>query len=137
MSAYIKSLDSAHYVSLGDEGFFNRGSTQTYPYQGGEGIDFEANLKIATLDYGTLHLYTKSWGMTYDWGNQWIRDHATACKAAGKSCVLEEYGVPEDGATRTTNINAWHATIKSSGLTADMYWQFVRPELTPGLRRLG
>lgn len=126
MSAYIKSLDSAHYVSLGDEGFFSRGSGQTYPYGGSEGIDFEANLKISTLDYGTLHLYTKSWGMSYEWGNQWISDHANACKAAGKSCVLEEYGVPEDGNTRTTNINAWHNTIKSSGLTADMFWQFVR-----------
>lgn len=73
MSAYIKSLDSSHYVSLGDEGFFNRGSSQTYPYQGGEGVDFEANLRISTLDYGTFHLYTNSWGQTYDWGNGWIR----------------------------------------------------------------
>lgn len=118
MSQYIKSLDSSHYVSLGDEGFFNRGSSLTYPYQGGEGVDFEANLKIATLDFGTLHLYTTAWGQTYDWGNQWITDHAAACKTAGKACVIEEYGVPEDGAVRDQWINSWHATMKSSGLTA-------------------
>jgi mannan endo-1,4-beta-mannosidase len=118
MSAYIKSLDSNHYVSLGDEGFFNRGSSQAYPYQGGEGVDFEANLKISTLDYGTVHLYTSSWGQTYDWGNTWIRDHADACRAAGKSCVLEEYGVPVDGSVRDQWINSWHNTIRSSGLTA-------------------
>lgn len=52
MSQYIKSLDSSHYVSLGDEGFFARGGS--YPYQGGEGVDFDANLKIPTLDYGTV-----------------------------------------------------------------------------------
>ncbi|KAL7274196.1 hypothetical protein RUND412_002911 [Rhizina undulata] len=124
MSAYIKSLDSSHYVSLGDEGFFNNASSSYYPYQGTEGIDFEANLKISTLDYGTAHLYPTSWGQTYDWGNTWITDHATACASAGKSCVLEEYGVPEKGTTRTTVMAEWHDTMKSSGLTADMFWQF-------------
>lgn len=53
-------------------------------------------------------------------------DHATACKAVGKSCVLEEYGVGEKGSTRTSVINSWHDTIRSSGLAGDMYWQFVR-----------
>ncbi|KAH0608815.1 uncharacterized protein H6S33_001043 [Morchella sextelata] len=123
MSAYIKSLDSSHYVSLGDEGFFARTNGASYPYQGGEGVDFEANLKISTLDYGTVHLYTTSWGQTYDWGNQWISDHGTACASAGKACVIEEYGVPVDGSTRTTYINQWHATMKSSGVS-DMFWQF-------------
>ncbi|KAI5776472.1 glycoside hydrolase superfamily [Geopyxis carbonaria] len=122
MSQYIKSIDSSHYVALGDEGFMTGGST--YPYQGGEGLDFKANLAISTLDFGTLHLYTTSWGQSYSWGTQWIKDHADACKAAGKSCVLEEYGVPEDGTTRTTWMNTWHDMIKSSGMAGDMFWQF-------------
>lgn len=129
MSAYIKSLDSAHYVSLGDEGFFNRAGSSSYPYQGGEGVDFEANLKISTLDYGTFHLYTKSWGQEYAWGNQWIIDHAAAGKAAGKSVVLEEYGVPEKGTVRDTWINSWHNTIKAQAVAGDQYWQFVSLEL--------
>lgn len=70
ISGYIKSLDSAHYVALGDEGFMVGGST--YPYQGGEGIDFVENLKISTLDFGTVHLYTTSWGQSYEWGTTWI-----------------------------------------------------------------
>ena len=125
ISAYIKSLDSTHYVTLGDEGFFNRPGAAEYPYQGGEGIDFEANLKIADLDYGTFHLYTKSWGQSYEWGSKWIQDHGAAGKAAGKSVVLEEYGVPEDGATRETWIKTWHNDLKSAGVDGDQYWQFV------------
>lgn len=57
------------------------------------------------------------------WGNQWIKDHAAAFKA-GKSCVLEEYGVPEDG---NANMDTWYS---SSGL-ADMFWRFVRPKAVP------
>jgi mannan endo-1,4-beta-mannosidase len=57
ISAYIKSLDSSHLVTLGDEGFMNGGGDGSYPYTIGEGIDFQANLKISTLDFGTFHLY--------------------------------------------------------------------------------
>jgi len=46
ISAYIKSLDSTHMVTLGDEGFMNGGGDGSYPYTTGEGVDFAANLKI-------------------------------------------------------------------------------------------
>lgn len=51
-SAFIKSLDSDHMVTVGDEGWFNNTSIETsYPYGGGVGVDWEALLKIDTLDY--------------------------------------------------------------------------------------
>lgn len=126
ISEYVKSLDPDHMVALGDEGFFNKPDDPSYPYQGGEGVDFEANLEIETLDFGTFHLYTESWGQDYDWGNKWIADHAAACAAAGKSCVFEEYGVPEDGATRDRVMGEWHDTIlaNATDIPADLYWQF-------------
>ncbi|KAI5791926.1 glycoside hydrolase superfamily [Geopyxis carbonaria] len=123
MSAYVKSLDSTHMVSLGDEGFFNDPSAATYPYQGGEGIDWEANLAIPDLDYATAHMYTEDWGMTNEWGNTWISDHATKAAAAGKPFVLEEYGL-KDESLRTEVINSWHQTVTENGVTGDMYWQF-------------
>lgn len=47
VSAYIKSLDSAHMVAIGDEGFMNGGGDGSYPYTIAEGIDFAQNIKIS------------------------------------------------------------------------------------------
>jgi endo-1,4-beta-mannosidase len=56
-SAFIKSIDSTHMVTLGDEGWFCSGGDGSYAYSCAEGVDFEANLQVSTLDYGTFHQY--------------------------------------------------------------------------------
>lgn len=59
-------------------------------------------------------------GETADWGNQWITDHGAACVAAGKPCILEEFGYSDDCATESS----WQATANSTdGIAADMFWQ--------------
>ena len=114
-SAFIKGLDASHMVALGDEGF-GVGGGSGYPYSDYEGVDFERNLGIATLDFGTVHLYPSSCeffaaglracfnsrvrrtdgvcvcagGISDAEGNDWIEAHAAACLAAGKPCLLEE-----------------------------------------------
>ncbi|QRW07870.1 Cellulase (glycosyl hydrolase family 5 protein) [Ceratobasidium sp. AG-Ba] len=85
MSAYIKSIDSNHLVAIGDEGFYDQPNGPNYPYQGGEGIDFNADLKIPSIDFGTFHAYPGSWAQSGNatlWGVQWIKDHAASQKAA-------------------------------------------------------
>ncbi|KAG6374324.1 glycoside hydrolase superfamily [Boletus reticuloceps] len=57
MSAYIKSLDCNHLVGLGDEGWFNWTNNIDASYDGSQGIDFDVNLAIDTIDFGTFHLY--------------------------------------------------------------------------------
>ncbi len=61
-SKYIKSLDSNHMVTIGDEGFGPlTGGDGSYPYQAGAGgYTWVDNLNISTLDFGTLHLYPDS-----------------------------------------------------------------------------
>jgi len=61
-SQYIKSLDSNHMVTIGDEGFGPlTGGDGSYPYQAGAGgYTWVDNLNISTLDFGTLHLYPDS-----------------------------------------------------------------------------
>ncbi|KAF5354742.1 hypothetical protein D9756_005256 [Leucocoprinus leucothites] len=123
MSAYIKSLDSNHLVAIGDEGFYNRPSAPTYPYQGSEGVDFDANLAISSVDFGTCHSYPTPWGQGGNetaWGTQWIADHATSMKNAGKPVILEEFGVTSNQASTYTT---WFNQIVSSGLTGDLIWQ--------------
>ena len=46
VSAYIKSLDSGHMVTLGDEGWLNGGGDGSYAYTTAEGVDFVKNLDI-------------------------------------------------------------------------------------------
>ncbi|GAP85366.1 putative endo- -beta-mannosidase protein [Rosellinia necatrix] len=121
-SAYVKSLDARHMVTLGDEGFgLAAGSDGSYPFGFSEGVDFAANLKIATLDFGTFHLYPESWGTSNDWGNLWVTTHAAACKAAGKPCLFEEYG----STSNHCSVEApWQNTaLSSSGVSGDLFWQ--------------
>ncbi|THC88748.1 hypothetical protein EYZ11_011798 [Aspergillus tanneri] len=68
-SKYIKSLDAQHMVCIGDEGFgLNIQSDGRYPYQYSEGSDFEKNLAIPTIDFGTFHLYPDSCEVSHSRG---------------------------------------------------------------------
>ncbi|KAL1735553.1 glycoside hydrolase family 5 protein [Schizophyllum commune] len=122
ISAYIKSLDSNHLVAVGDEGFFNQPGNPSYPYQGGEGVDFDANLAIDSIDFGTFHAYPESWGQSdaEAWGTQWIADHATSQETVGKPVIIEEFGVTSNQAEVYT---AWLNEVVSSGLAGDLIWQ--------------
>ncbi|KAL1696278.1 glycoside hydrolase family 5 protein [Schizophyllum commune] len=122
ISAYIKSLDSNHLVAVGDEGFFNQPGNPSYPYQGGEGVDFDANLAISSIDFGTFHAYPEAWGQSdaEAWGTQWIADHATSQETVGKPVIIEEFGVTSNQVEVYT---AWLNEVVSSGLAGDLIWQ--------------
>ncbi|KAF1989027.1 glycoside hydrolase family 5 protein [Aulographum hederae CBS 113979] len=119
-SKYVKSLDPNHLVTLGDEGFGLEGDG-SYPYTYGEGVDFVKNLGIKELDFGTFHLYPKSWGVSNDWGNGWVESHGAACAAAGKPCLFEEYGTETDHCTVE---QPWQKTaINTKAIAGDLFWQ--------------
>jgi mannan endo-1,4-beta-mannosidase len=131
MSAYIKSIDANHLVAIGDEGFFNDPTAtsypyNTYPYQGYNsalGADFNANLKIASIDFGTFHSYPDSWGQQSNdtaWGAQWITDHAASMVSANKPVILEEFGVTT---TQLATYTTWLQTVVSSNLSGFLIWQ--------------
>ncbi|KAH8907638.1 glycoside hydrolase family 5 protein [Coniochaeta sp. PMI_546] len=122
-SQYIKSLDSNHMVTLGDEGFGPlTGGDGSYPYQtGAGGYIWQDILNITTLDFATFHLYPDSWGQPYDWGNLWVTTHGAACTAANKPCLFEEYG----GMNNCTIENPWQKTaLSTKGIAGDLFWQF-------------
>ncbi|KAG9011517.1 hypothetical protein FRB90_007175 [Tulasnella sp. 427] len=122
ISAYIKSIDPCHLVSIGDEGFGLSGDG-SYPYTYAEGPDFPTNLNISTVDFGTAHLYPYSWGETTDpvgWGTSWITYHVAVQKSLNKPVILEEYGVPSD---QYSTYQTWLSAVVSSGMTGDLIWQ--------------
>ncbi|MCJ1313549.1 hypothetical protein MMC25_007228 [Agyrium rufum] len=124
-SAYIKSIDSQHMVTMGDEGFgLGGGPANDYQYSLGPGYNFTQNLMIPNIDFGTFHAYPGSWSETNDWTNKWITDHAAACLAVGKPCIMEEYGtstnhVASEGPWQTTALS-----VSGKGLAGDMIWQW-------------
>ncbi|PKS09812.1 hypothetical protein jhhlp_004435 [Lomentospora prolificans] len=121
-SEYVKSLDANHMVTLGDEGFGISGGT-SYPFGFSEGTDFAKNLEIETLDFGTFHMYPESWSVdSTNFPIEWIKAHGAACVAAGKPCLLEEYGM-------TTNHcgteGPWQAAARTTeGIAGDQFWQW-------------
>jgi mannan endo-1,4-beta-mannosidase len=122
-AAYIKSLDSKHLVTTGEEGFGLAGDG-SYPYQYGEGTNFTANCADANIDFCVYHLYPESWSVTptLDWGNAWIQTHAKACLSLGKPCVLEEFGASDNCTVELS----WETTALNSapGTGGDMFWQY-------------
>ncbi|KAG1747073.1 glycoside hydrolase family 5 protein [Suillus paluster] len=126
MSTYIKSCDSNHLVGLGDEGWFNWSNSTDYTYDGSQGVDFDANLAIDTIDFGTFHLYPYSWGeetpSAMTWGQGWIEDHRSAQATYNKPVLMEEFGVYADQ-NQTTTYENWYSTVIDCGLTGVLIWQ--------------
>ncbi|KAK3906161.1 beta-mannanase [Staphylotrichum tortipilum] len=134
MSAYIKSIDCNHLVTWGGEGEFHRVSDD-WAYNGADGGDFDHEITIPTIDFGTFHSYPDWWSKTVEWTDQWIRDHAAAGRAAGKPVVHEEYGwlTPDkrleytgrvDNRTRVEVEGGWQKTTVEEKLAGSMYWQY-------------
>ncbi|KAL8949282.1 MAG: hypothetical protein Q9222_004588 [Ikaeria aurantiellina] len=131
ISAYIKSLDRNHMVSLGDEGWLTSTSTntisnyeQSYGYTGYEGVDFQKNLAIKTIDFGTFHMYPDQWGYNFTWGNTWITQHNAIGRALNKPVLMEEFAVAQ-GQDRVSIMGAWQDTVLTkTSVAGDMMWQF-------------
>lgn len=114
MSAYVKSIDPYHMVSVGDEGFYNLGyqeaAKQDLPsaaYSGYYGVDFNKLMTIDTVDFGTPHMYVDQWG--FDLGDddlEWIKRHAQTTSSADKPVIFEEFGLT-DKTKRDAAYSVW------------------------------
>ncbi|GMF33544.1 unnamed protein product [Phytophthora lilii] len=108
------------------------------------GVDFDANLTIDIIDYGTYHAYPDSWGVDeceyQSWGVQWISDHASSDVTAGKPVVMEEYGVKTLNASiyqawsdavyaTNSNTQCWQFGVKSLSTADDGYTIYDTDEL--------
>lgn len=133
MSTFIKSIDPHHLVTWGGEGGFNIKSDDGF-YNGYDGGDFDKELTLKNIDFGTFHSYPDWWSKTVEWTTQWIKDHAASARKAGKPVVHEEYGWltadkrleytgKVDNRSRTDVVAVWQAASLAEKMP-DMYWQF-------------
>ena len=67
MSAYVKSIDEKHLVTVGLEGFYGPTSPpeklKVNPSEWASklGVDFIRNSNISTIDFASVHVYPDHW----------------------------------------------------------------------------
>ncbi|KAM0275010.1 hypothetical protein ACHAQH_007659 [Verticillium albo-atrum] len=133
MSTFVRSIDPYHLITWGGEGAFNRES-EDWAYNGADGSDFDHEMTLKNIDFGTFHLYPDWWSKTVEWSNQWIVDHGAVGEEVGKPVVFEEYGwlQPDKrleylgqvrNETRLEVISHWQELSVEAGMP-DMYWQY-------------
>jgi mannan endo-1,4-beta-mannosidase len=137
MSAFIKSIDANHLVSVGDEGFLNGGG-QHWTYKANDGVDHAALLALPEVDFGTFHMYPEDWRVGPEWADQWIRDHLEIADDLGKPTLLEEYGikVKRDAAgaiveglrERESSYRRWNELMLRGGGAGSLFWMLADRE---------
>ncbi|KAJ2992438.1 hypothetical protein HDV02_003066 [Globomyces sp. JEL0801] len=134
MSAYIKSFDSNHLISIGDEGFFNDrglsyGGAYSNVWDGSSGMDFYANALLPEIDILSFHAYFDQWNTPNDPQYientlKYIEDHHNVAKKVGKPLYAGEYaaGRPE---MRNRNFPKIQKKIADLNLTGSLMWLWL------------
>lgn len=134
MGAFIKSIDPNHMVTWGGEGEFRYEGDPDWAYNGADGGDFNEEMQIPEMDFGTFHLYPDWWSKSVEWANKWVEDHGKAQQQFKKPVLFEEYGwlAPQQrleylgqvrNETRVEVISKWQE-ISLKYKMSDMYWQY-------------
>ncbi|GAA3641048.1 hypothetical protein GCM10022200_25980 [Microbacterium awajiense] len=135
MSRHVKSIDSNHLLSVGDEGFFCRDEsawslTKKYGASGygpgfgedcADGVDTVALASLDNIDMMSMHLYPDHWKVSVDWGTGWIKEHALAALKIRKPVYLGEFGIV-DKSMRMPVYADWLRTIRLTGVDGALYW---------------
>jgi mannan endo-1,4-beta-mannosidase len=130
MSAYVKSIDSLHLVTVGSEGFYGPTGPPHNPasWMNNLGVDFIRNHSPETIDFAVFHAWPDHWGIGYAAAMQWAVDHVEDTEdLLGKPVVIEEFGKYRPLPERDQYYQGWYDVIydgASQGLAAggSLFW---------------
>lgn len=142
IAKFIKSIDSNHLLSTGEEGFDEGTPSQysvsqysnTYVLRAEEGTSYLINVAIPEIDYGNAHWYPTDWGFGYDVRdpgmikaqNAWLDDHEKIAAEVKKPFILDEYGYAGWG---NENVQFLYEKLwdfaEQIELDGDLIWQFT------------
>ena len=135
LSNYVRTLAPKQLIALGTEGFYARKGNSDWAYNGNDGVDWDRNITLPNINYGTLHLYPETWTKPNieEWGTQWIKDHADSARKANKPAVLEEYGVTATAPVdRAYVYKKWTDVTYNEGLSGSMFWILTSSDPSKG-----
>lgn len=130
MSSFVRSIDSNHLLTVGDEGMRadltpSRDENHGWLNNGHEGVDFTCNLQYA--DVATVHLYPDSWSFgpgEFPWlGPNYLKDRRDVAWSMDKPVILEEYGMRRGYLAERSQLFGWvHEQIKDLGYAGSLVW---------------
>ena len=127
VAAYIKSVDSNHLVSVGDEGFFCIPSAGPGDYleNCSSGVDTLAFAQMANIDLFGFHLYPEGVGKDVAWADTFIEQHfADSMKTVGKPAYMGEFGWMA-GNIRNAVYKDWTDRVFSDGGSGALFWDLL------------
>ena len=128
MSAHVKSIDTHHLVSVGDEGFYCTEGASDWTENCSQGVDTVAFTRVSTVDFMGFHLYPDTWNQTPAWGTNWITRHITDGHNIGKPVMLGEFGIRDSDqyiTQRDAIYAAWANAIYVNNGNGDLFWMLA------------
>ncbi|PYN31692.1 MAG: hypothetical protein DME01_23855 [Candidatus Rokuibacteriota bacterium] len=130
MAAYIKSIDSNHMVTTGEEGFdlttagYNSGAynNQSWLFDGTNGVSFTQNTADPNIDFAQIHLYPEYWNFSSSIGSTWIADHTQIARQLRKPLVVGEFGYAVNSAAV---YDQWLTTFDTANAGGALVWQLM------------
>ncbi|MCO4239780.1 cellulase family glycosylhydrolase [Pseudarthrobacter sp. MDT3-28] len=137
VSSHIKKIAPQQLIAIGDEGLgLDASRNNEDPYSASEGNRWPELTALASIDYGTIHLYPQTWKQSRSfgidpvaWGRQWITDHAIEGQKLGKPVVLEEFGLHIDASdgiptaqSRDLGYEDWLNEAERSAIAGTQFW---------------
>jgi len=130
MAAYIKSIDSNHMVTTGEEGFdlttvgYSSGAynNQNWLFDGTNGISFTQNTADPNIDFAQIHLYPESWNFSSSIGSTWIADHTQIARQLRKPLLVGEFGYAVNSAAV---YDQWLTTFDTVNAGGALVWQLM------------
>src|SRR5262249_10210624 len=90
----------------------------------GSGVDSVAFGNAPNIDVIGFHLYPDTWVRDVAWADQFIAQHLTAAKAAGKPVYMGEFGLLE-GNVRNSAYQDFTNEILQGGGSGALFWDIV------------
>ncbi|KAK9825831.1 hypothetical protein WJX81_000642 [Elliptochloris bilobata] len=149
MSAFLRSVDPNHLISIGEEGYWGaydpsiiwnpNAGTNGGGWVPLSGQNFTNQTANPAIDFASIHLWPDQWKTpSVDFSQNWIQSHMRAAASLNKPLILEEFGKELGTPVVLSNIterrdpyfreiyNELLSSLRSNGiLRGTLFWEWA------------